>query len=89
MHEKDLDGRILRVELSRPEAAGKLKNYDPNRMETKNLFIANIPNDATKEDVEDAFGKFGKGLRILMFSFCGCFGHGWKIVNIDGGINMH
>ena len=56
MHNQDLDGRPLRVEMARPDY-----RRESEKQETNNIFIANIPSDTTEEELQRRFEEFGPG----------------------------
>ena len=61
MDGKDLDGRFLRVEKTRVEAMGRVRNNEgSDRYETNNIFVANIPENTTEDELRKVFESYGK-----------------------------
>lgn len=69
MHQKDLDGRLLRVETIR------LDNRDNNNRggrhsgfttETNNIFVANMPNETTEDEFKTHFEVYGEVSHIKL-----------------------
>lgn len=66
MHQKELDGRNINVDLSHPRPARENKGNDRSgnkgdslSPESNTLFIANLSFDTTRDDLFNTFGEYG------------------------------
>jgi len=73
MHEKDLDGRAINVDFSKPKAdAGaphqdRAKSYgDSTSPPSDTIFVANLPFEVSEDVVGEAFGQHGTVLGVRL-----------------------
>lgn len=72
MHEKDLDGRNINVDFSKPKnkdapRQDRQKTYGDNTSPpSETIFVANLPFDVTEDVVAEEFGKHGSVLGVRL-----------------------